>query len=164
MITRLSPNRSTRGGRKPTLVIIHGDAGRTDEGTLSWVQNKASQVSYHYLIGRDGQVYSIVPEAEKAWHAGLSKFHGEEVGNSVNPISIGIAFANDGTGNEHYTEAQYAVGAELVADICKRHSIPVQRIRSHADVSPGRKKDPWPWFDWPRFIGDVCGHLNQSAA
>lgn len=164
MITATSPNRSSRGGKKPTLIVIHGDAGRTDKGTISWVQKAESQVSYHYLVGRDGAVYSIVPEIEKAWHAGRSTFHGEELQGSVNPISIGVAFANDGTGNEPYAAIQYTVGGELVADICKRHGIPVQRIRTHAEVSPGRKHDPWAWFDWTRFLGEVCAAMNKDAA
>jgi N-acetyl-anhydromuramyl-L-alanine amidase AmpD len=69
--------------------------------------------------------------------------------NSVNPTSIGVAFANDGT--EPYRPAQYKAGARLVADICKRHQIPTHMIRGHYEVSPGRKTDPWKHFDWGEF-------------
>jgi N-acetylmuramoyl-L-alanine amidase len=157
-----SPHYSSRDGKRPTIVVIHGDAGKSDLGTVSWLAHPASKVSYHYLIGRDGTVYQFVPEEENAWHAGLSKFHGEEVGKSVNRMSIGLAFANDGTGKEAYTEAQYEAGGELLADICRRHGIPLHRVRAHSEVSPGRKSDPWKWFDWDRFYC-AFGKFTRAA-
>lgn len=159
IIPKPSPNHSSREGRRPTLVVLHGDAGRSDAGTVAWLQNKESAVSYHYLVGRDGQVYQFVQESENAWHAGVSAFHGAEVGNSVNKVSIGVAFANDGTGHEDYRSVQYEVGGQLVADICRRHGIPLHRVRGHFEVSPGRKTDPWSWFDWDAFyraFGRAC--------
>ena len=153
-----SPHHRSRGGSKPTMIVIHGDAGHSDAGTVSWVTNVVSKVSYHYLIGRDGTVYQFVPESEKAWHAGVSEFKGETVGNSVNPFSIGVSFANDGLGNEAYRPIQYEVGGELVAAICKRHGIPLHRVTTHSVVSPGRKTDPWGWFDWSAFLCEVGRH------
>jgi len=144
---RSTPHQSERGTIQPTLIVIHGDAGKSDAGTVAWLKDPASKVSYHYLIGRDGTVYQFVPEAKKAWHAGLSKWKGMEVGNTVNPVSIGVAFANDGTGKENFKQAQYKAGAELLKAICKRHGLGWDDIVTHAQVSPGRKKDPWDWFD-----------------
>lgn len=151
ILQRPTPHKSSRDGHKPSLIVIHGDAGKSDLGTISWLANPASKVSYHFLIGRDGVVYQFVKESENAWHAGLSTFHGEEIGKSVNKISIGVAFANNGLGSELYTQAQYKAGGELVADICRRNGIPFHRVRSHAEVSPGRKSDPWRHFEWDAF-------------
>lgn len=148
IIEKPSPNQSSRGGGHPRMIVIHGDAGTTDAGTISWVQNPASKVSYHYLIGRDGKVYRFVPDHLKAWHAGKSEWDGF-VG--VNTIAIGVAFANNGTGNETYTKYQYPAGAELVADLCRKYRIPCDMIRGHYEVSPGRKTDPWTWFNWSLF-------------
>ena len=145
---RPSPNQSSRKGHVPRMVVIHGDAGRSDNGTISWIQNDDSDVSYHYLIGRDGRLYQFVDEAEKAWHSGTSEWDGF---NSVNWISIGVSFANDGTGKEKYRSAQYDRGTRLVAEICQRHNIPSHMIRGHFEVSPGRKTDPWDHFNWPKF-------------
>lgn len=151
MIDKPSPNKSTRRGYKPSLIIIHGDAGSTDAGTVEWVCNPKSQVSYHFLIGRDARVYQFVKETEKAWHAGVSKFHGEEIDGSVNPISLGVCFANNGRGDEFYTTEQYKAGGELVARLSKTFGIPLHRVRGHFEVAPGRKTDPWPWFNWRTF-------------
>lgn len=149
MVTMSSPNQSSRGSHTPTLIVIHGDAGKSDAGTVSWIMSEQARVSYHYLVGRDGEVYRFVDEAEKAWHAGKSTFHGEEVAGSVNPISVGVAFANDG--QEPYRDVQYVEGGKLVAGICKRWQIPIHRTRGHFEVSPGRKTDPWDHFDWLAF-------------
>lgn len=151
MTSKPSPNKSQRHGFKPSLIVIHGDAGSTDTGTVEWVTSPKSKVSYHYLVGRDGVIYNFVKDTEKAWHAGESTFHGEEVEGSVNAISLGVCFANNGKGDEFYTAAQYEAGGQLVAQLCKTWGIPVHRIRGHFEVSPGRKTDPWPWFNWRTF-------------
>lgn len=133
----------------PKLVIIHGDAGRSDDGTVEWIKSEKSKVSYHYLVGRTGKVHQFVDESKKAWHAGISHWPGFTVQKSVNAQSIGVAFANDGA--EAYRPAQYEAGAQLVAEICKRHGIALGRVLGHADVSPARKTDPWKHFDWTTF-------------
>ena len=156
-------NKGDRGGFRPAMVVIHGDAGRTSAGTISWILNPQSEVSYHWLIGRDGTVYKLVEEADRAWHAGKSEWPGMvDSKGSVNSASIGVAFANSGT--EAYRDAQYDAGAELVAGICRRHSIGLDLIRGHNEVSPGRKLDPWPQFSWSKFYGLLGLHLSGRAA
>lgn len=145
----LSPNRSPREGWPIKLVVIHGDAGKTDAGTIAWIMDPKSRVSYHYLVGRSGQVTMLVPEAEKAWHAGKSAWIGCTHKGSVNHMSVGVAYANDG--QAPYPEKQVVAGARLVAEICKRHHIERSEVRSHAEVSPGRKTDPWAHFPWAVF-------------
>lgn len=144
-----SPHKGSRNGCPVKLVVIHADAGKSDLGTVSWLQNPESKVSYHYLIGRDGKVYQFVDESERAWHAGISSWPDCAVQKSVNAYSVGVSFANDG--KEAYRDVQYVVGAELVADICKRHGIALANVVGHCDVSPGRKLDPYAHFDWTSF-------------
>ncbi len=160
MIDAPSPHQSLRAGRTVRLVVIHGDAGKSDAGTLAWLKDPASMVSYHYLVGRDGTVYRCVPEGRKAWHAGKSAWKGLEVQGSVNACSIGVAFANDGT--EPYRDAQYLAGAKLVREILDRYDLDGDDVVGHADVSPGRKTDPWKHFDWDRFGGLVATPPDAS--
>lgn len=148
----ISKWRSTREGKPIRLIVIHGDAGKSDAGTVDWITNKkhTAGVSYHYLVGRDGEVYQFVDEAEKAWHAGISSWEDCTHNKSVNAYSVGVSFANDGKA-EQYRPVQYEAGAKLVAQIMARHGIPLQQVVGHADVSPGRKSDPWKTFDWSHF-------------
>ena len=162
LVERPSPHQSSRNGFPVGLVVIHGDAGQTDAGTVSWVQSPDSKVSYHYLVGRDGTVYRFVPEEQKAWHAGKSEWQGAHVHGSLNPVSIGVAFANDG--QEPYRPVQYKVGGQLVAEICQRHSVGLHDVRGHYEVSPGRKTDPWDHFDWKEFFGCVGLAATGRAA
>lgn len=150
---RPSPNHNARpAGVRPDLILIHGTAGRSDAGDLSWLCAPESEVSYHYLIGRDGAVYRLVDDERRAWHAGRSAWEGRA---DCNDYAIGIGLSNDGA--EPYTAAQYAALGELVRDIRSRFDIPLRRIVGHHHVSPGRKTDPWYHFEWGRFFDHLTG-------
>ena len=73
-----SPNHGERReGRRPTMLILHY-TGMPDEGAaLQWLCNPVSQVSAHYFVFTDGRVLQLVPEARRAWHAGVSRWEGE---------------------------------------------------------------------------------------
>lgn len=153
MIERPSPNYSSRDGHAVSMVIVHGTGSMSDEGTLSWLENPASRVSYHYLIGLDGRLYRCVEEHHKAWHAGRSTWLGREIAGSVNPISVGVALTSDGS--EPYTQSQWATLADLLADLMTRYRIPPSDVRGHNEVAPGRKIDPYNTFDWAVPLGMV---------
>ena len=48
-----------------------------------------------------------------------------------------------------FTDAQYAVLAPLTRAL--RAAFPIADIQGHSDISPGRKTDPGPCFDWARY-------------
>lgn len=105
------------------------------------------QVSAHLFIARDGAVTQFVNLNARAWHAGLSQFDGRE---QCNDFSIGIEL--EGCDDQPFTDSQYCVLAELTDAI--QHAYPAitsDRIAGHSDIAPGRKTDPGPCFDWPRF-------------
>lgn len=157
---RKSPNQNARpDGAAISLVVLHADAGKSDQGTISWIQSPDSKVSYHYLIGRDGKVYQFVDDLEKAWHAGVSSFEGRPFCNNY---SLGVAFANDQKG-EAFTDEQIDTGVELVADLCRTYDIPLKRITTHAAVSPGRKHDPGNKFPLGAFLARVGAILAETT-
>lgn len=152
IIKRPTPHYNARpGGTLIDLIVIHADAGKTDAGTIGWIGNPTSKVSYHYLIGRDGRVYQFVADDMRAWHAGVSVFNGEA---NCNDYSIGVSFCNDMAG-ELYPTGQVDAGVALVSVLCGRHSIPVDRITTHAVISPGRKHDPGSLFPLTPFLARV---------
>lgn len=146
-----SPNFGPRpNGSGPSLVVLHGTAGATTAGDLSWCTSPQSKVSYHYLVGRTGRVYQLVKEGARAWHAGVSKWGGR---SNVNDFSVGVALSNRGPfpTPEPYPEAQLEAAAWLVASILKRRGLDSSRLVGHMDVSPGRKTDPYDHFPWVDF-------------
>ncbi|RDH82112.1 MAG: 1,6-anhydro-N-acetylmuramyl-L-alanine amidase AmpD [endosymbiont of Escarpia spicata] len=107
----------------------------------------ALRVSSHLLIRRDGESIQYVPLHHRAWHAGESCFSGRE---RCNDNSIGIEL--EGTDEQPYTDAQYTALVEVTREIMARYpAITPNRITGHADISPGRKTDPGPAFDWERY-------------
>lgn len=110
------------------------------------------RVSSHLLIGRRGELVQFVSCDDRAWHAGVSSLCGR---TACNDFSIGIELVGD----EHhrFTQRQYARLATTVAALRTRY--PLRFVAGHADIAPGRKIDPGPYFDWrtvlalPSFAG-----------
>lgn len=137
MLTNPSPNQN--GRRSPIrLILLHASAGKSDAGDVSWIQSPKSQVSYHVLIGRDGERYTFVPESRRAWHAGKSAW--QDI-TDVNGASLGLAFANRHDGTEMLTAAQIAEAQAVIREWLKRYPT-IEAIVTHKDVAPGRKTDP----------------------
>lgn len=67
-----SPNRNSRkpASLLPTHVVIHvtGTDSLDDVRRTFLARNS---VSAHYLVGKDGSLYQFVPDAHRAWHAGI---------------------------------------------------------------------------------------------
>ncbi|MFT4822392.1 MAG: AmpD protein [Halioglobus sp.] len=157
-----SPNFGPRPERGETdLLVIHNISlppghyhGNCIEqffcNQLDWEEHpffreiQGVEVSSHLLIRRDGELVQFVSLDDRAWHAGRSCFDGRE---ECNDYSIGIEL--EGTDDDVYTERQYQVLAG-VTRILLEHYKPLirSRIVGHSDVSPGRKTDPGPGFDW----------------
>jgi len=102
------------------------------------------RVSAHFLIRRSGELLQFVPCRRRAWHAGVSSWKGRP---SCNDYSVGIEL--EGTDDVPFEDAQYARLAELTRVLSMRYRI--TGMVGHSDVSPGRKTDPGPHFDWGRY-------------
>ena len=110
------------------------------------------RVSSHFLIRRGGAVVQYVPCGMRAWHAGASSWKGRE---RCNDYSVGIEL--EGTDEVPFTDTQYEALAALTRALFARYG--TLDIAGHSDVAPGRKTDPGPCFDWPRYreaVGPVA--------
>lgn len=105
----------------------------------------AAQVSAHYLVARDGQVFQMVPEEARAWHAGTGCWGAVA---DVNSRSIGIELDNDGI--TPFAAPLMDALEPLLADVMARHGVRPERVIAHSDMAPGRKCDPGRRFDWQR--------------
>jgi N-acetyl-anhydromuramyl-L-alanine amidase AmpD len=126
------------------LIVIHIEAG-TEEGTINWFANPKSHVSAHYSVSKTGQVYQHVPEDLVAYHAGIPKpcvwadeSKNPYPGRNPNVYSVGIEHEGFDDG-QSWPEAQVQASAALVADICTRHQIPIDRahVVGHHEIFAG---------------------------
>ncbi|MDP6708281.1 MAG: N-acetylmuramoyl-L-alanine amidase [Alphaproteobacteria bacterium] len=172
-----SPNHDARPAGVPIdILLLHYTGMPTAEAALARLLDVTAKVSAHYLIDEDGAVSRLVPEARRAWHAGVASWAGAR---DINGRSIGIELVNPGHafGYRAFPAPQMAALAGLAQAILARHPIPTHRVLGHADVAPERKQDPGELFDWQGLaaagIGlwpdaaphrDGCGHDVGPAA
>lgn len=162
----------------PEYVMIHFCSAvvnhRDDPYNMEYVRQTFidADVSIHYILDRDGTVYCYVPEDRSAWHAGKGEWLGDEkYTNKMNLYSIGIEVVGIGSMEDMapylhkseykaldkellgFTDAQYESLKLLVADICERNNIPLDRdhVIGHEEYSP-KKNDPGDLFDWSRIV------------
>ena len=164
MRQRWSPNVDDRPpGCAVDTLILHYTGMPTAAAALQRLCDPAAKVSAHYLIDEDGSVVQLVPEERRAWHAGVSGWHGRAC---LNDCSIGIELVNPGHewGYRPFPEAQYAACIELCREILGRWRIPPHRVLAHSDVAPARKQDPGELFDWARLGAAGVGLWPPSGA
>lgn len=101
------------------------------------------QVSAHFLVRRSGQVIQFVDCNRRAWHAGVSSWRGRE---GVNDFSIGVEL--EGLEGGAFEPVQYDALERICRAIERRY--PVVALAGHEHISPGRKRDPGPGFEWTR--------------
>lgn len=140
---RKTPNKSKapREGSTVDTIIIHYTGSMSTEGTLQWFSNNDAKVSAHYVISRTGRVFQYENWRTTLWHAGKSEWNGR---SSLNRTSIGIELV--GTYHSGFELKQMAALWGVLRDIYRE--LPIKYVLGHEQVSPGRKTDPGPSFDW----------------
>lgn len=162
----VSPNCNDRPQGEVSLLIIHNISLPPGRFGGPWIRdffrNRLDpaahpyfatitdlQVSAHLLIERTGTLVQFVSFDRRAWHAGVSSWEGRA---QCNDYSIGIEL--EGADDQPFTDLQYDRLAAVTRVLQQRYpAITRARIVGHSDVAPGRKTDPGPCFDWPRYRG-----------
>lgn len=141
------------------MVVVHYTAMGSATAALKALCDPVREVSAHYLIAADGEVMSLVPETQRAWHAGAGRWGST---TDVNSHSIGIELANDGF--SPFAAAQMNSLMALLTGIRSRWHIRPERVIGHSDMAPGRKIDPGLRFDWRRLALSGCSVWPSSSA
>ncbi|PHS21664.1 MAG: N-acetylmuramoyl-L-alanine amidase [Robiginitomaculum sp.] len=170
------PSENTNG--RVSILVIHHTSSNFEDSVNILTKASSRPVSSHYLIPDPSdetytrktlEVYKLVPETQRAWHAGRSYWAGK---SGLNDQSIGIEVVNQTyctKGNTEpqsmeksdtpkricfypdFPETQMEVLIRLVQDILNRHpDIKPINIIGHSDIAPARKVDPGPRFPWQR--------------
>ena len=150
-------------------VVIHtaecAEVVNAAENLAAWAAGpQAPRASWHFAVDSNSITQSVF-EHDVAWHA-----------PGANAVGIGIECAGragqtESQWDDIYSQAMLQKCAKLVAGICERWEIPVQRlapshlkakipgITGHVDVSRAFKKsthtDPGKFFPWDDFLDEV---------
>jgi len=138
------------------MLIIHYTGMADNQSAIKRLCDPGSIVSTHYVIDDLGKCLQLVNENNRAWHAGVSFWAGN---NDINSCSIGVELCNPGHehGYRRFPEKQMATLLKLGTDILARHSILPQFVLGHSDVAPARKLDPGEFFDWKKLANNGIG-------
>lgn len=160
------------------IIVLH-HTSEDFQGSLSILtKNSKYPVSSHYLVpepmdptyeGKKLEVYQLVDEGQRAWHAGSSYWQGQ---TKLNNVSVGIEIVNETYCHRaenmaqadtadwpseticffpDYPETQMALVIDLVRGILSRHpEVKPTHVVGHSDIAPQRKIDPGPRFPWER--------------
>lgn len=71
IIKKLSPNKMSRKGWKPDMIVSHITEGGF-EGSVNWLCNPKSQASAHFVVAKDGRITQLVELTDSAWINGTS--------------------------------------------------------------------------------------------
>ena len=144
-----SPNFSSirRTTKNIKFIVYHYTGMRSKTKAINWLTNVKSKVSSNYLIQRNGQIISLVPDLYTSWHAGKSRWKNFR---SLNKNSIGIEIVNKGHqfGYQKFSKKQISSLIKLSRFLIKKFSIKRKNILGHSDIAYNRKKDPGEKFPW----------------
>ena len=183
-------NRDAWGRRlsdAPQLIVLHETVlGEDDTIALFRTAHPRDQdqASYHLLVGRDGALVRVVPDAKRAYGSGMSAFGDVtqrskpgQVG-SINNIALHISLVSPPDGRDDrdahagYSDAQYRSLAGQVLLWQGAYGIPLTRVTTHAAVDRSHSRYDPRSFRWDRFdlfyqeAAERCGWQrldNQQA-
>jgi N-acetylmuramoyl-L-alanine amidase len=152
-----SSNQDDRpNGTNVDTIVLHYTGMKTASAAIARLRDPAARVSSHYVIEEDGKVWQLVPEARRAWHAGISFWRGR---TGLNDTSVGIEIVNPGHehGYRDFPVLQLAAVCDLCLSILSRHAVPARNVVGHSDIAPERKEDPGERFDWASLAHEGVG-------
>ena len=140
---------------KIQFIILHYTETENFHDALRILTSKEKKVSCHFLIDTNGQIYNLVCEKKRAWHAGVSAWEGLK---DLNSRSIGIEIVNPGEMQlKEYPKIQIDQLIDLIISLKKKFKIPSCNILGHSDIAPLRKIDPGKHFPWEKLYKRKIG-------
>lgn len=138
--------------RRPNIVVIHHTAQDSVEQTLKTFTLERTQVSSHYVIGKNGKIYHMLNDLYRGWHGGNSQWGSN---TDLNSSSIGIELDNNGF--EAFSSLQIESLMHLLKDLKEKYKIPTANFIGHSDIAPTRKNDPNRTFPWKALAKEGFG-------
>ena len=144
-----SPNFDTKKRKKNEIkfIVFHYTGMKKETDAIKKLTSQGTKVSSHYLIKKNGEILTLVPDLYISWHAGVSFWKNFK---SLNKHSLGIEISNPGHEFKYnnFTQKQINSILKLSKFLIKKYKIKSKCILGHSDISPDRKKDPGEKFPW----------------
>ncbi|MCL2360905.1 MAG: peptidoglycan recognition protein family protein [Defluviitaleaceae bacterium] len=179
IVNRPSPNRAVgRQNQLPDFIVCHITGG-SFTSAINTITNPASQVSYHFVVSRDGTVVQAVNIRDTAWANGTT-INGDNRDNkhstipvirsrrrNANQYTVSIGFADSSAGE--LSAAQLAAGVNLVLHIRSQVKeiygleIPMEKsnVIGHHEITPITR----PFCPGPRFpFGELLQRVNEKLS
>ncbi len=177
IVKKTTQNKTTgRNKQVPIIITCHRTCGSFD-GAVSWLCNKESQASSHFVVAKDGRVTQLVEIQDTAWCNGTSttssnsKYYKNSKLKAVNSRSdnansytVSIEFEGQSNENGELTEVQLNTGVELVKFIVSEVKriygtdivISKETLVGHCDITPQWKPNcPGKLFPFEKMIERV---------
>ncbi len=126
-----TPNYSSRNGTPIRRIILHYTTSANVQGTIAWFKNPDAQVSAHYIVDKNGDIYQMVRDSDKAWHA-----------KNENADSIGIEHV--ARQNERLTPEQEKATVQLICWLMTEYKIPKEQVTGHRFTPNNRNRTDCP--------------------
>lgn len=159
-ITKQISNYNHYKGNDIKYIILHyvGATG-TAKNNADYFCKGDRQASAHYFVD-DGSIYQVVEDFNGAWHIGNSN----TAPNNKNSIGIEMCCPNPQLLISEKTEANTI---ELVKHLMKKYNVPVENIRTHAEVTSYKKICPnWSennWSRWTNFKSKLTSNTSSNS-
>lgn len=118
-----SPNFSCRNGATIDKIVLHCTEGSLASTLAEFQKSGGRQVSAHYVIDRNGDIYQMVSDSDRANHC-----------MGANENSIGIEHV--GSETDLLAAPQAAASAALIRWLLEQYHVPRTNIFGH-DFAPG---------------------------
>src|SRR6059058_3102214 len=118
-----SPNHSCRNGARIDKIVLHCTEGSLASTLEEFQKADGRQVSAHYVIDRNGDIYQMVSDSDRSNHC-----------MGANQNSIGIEHV--GSETDSLAAPQVAASAALIRWLIEQYCIPRTKIFGH-DFAPG---------------------------
>ena len=141
LATSIDPRAMFNGGLRQhgidTIVVHHNATTNKDVALNTWLVSAGNWTSAHYEI-TDNEIIGAVGENYVAYHAGGTGGADVPKMSDPNGRSIGLEHVNStGAPSWGVSDATLHNSARLIADLCKRYGLPINRntIKLHREVT-----------------------------
>lgn len=175
-----------RNGNEPEGIVFHYSAMDLDALSLAalFAERGNWSASYHFIIGRTGEIVQTVDTDNTAWHVGggILPGHRRPIPRLANYRTIGVCFTNQGFSKtpfsgsvwhrhpktkkplcwDPYTMGQYSSARSLIAILREAHPT-IEYVVGH-EAMKKTKSDPGPAFSWWNLLSEDPHQLVHRTA